>query len=168
MDAKDQIYGEVEEKAADAASPPVGVVPALGAKVTSLRFFEADAAAIPSPGQRSYATQFAAAEGRDIGWELDLAHAAPHRWVPLPIEALLYFRGADGEERIMQRKVLQSAVPADARDTRHTDSFGWENAYYYDRAGATTRSPRRWLPGTYWVDLYVLGQKIAGGSFEVR
>lgn len=165
MEAKDDIYAEVGAKTAD-RSNPAGVIPALDAKVRSLRFFEAGATA-PPVAQRSYASAFATATARYIVWQLDLTHPAPHQWVPLPIEALLYFRDAAGE-RIVQRKVFQSAVPADWRDTYHMDSFGWENDYYYDRAGSTTRSPRRWLPGMYRVDLYSLDRKIASGSFEMR
>jgi len=165
MRAKDEIYGEVGAKTRDQSSP-AGVVAALGAKVAALRFFEAGADAPPRE-QRRYASEFPIAAARNIVWELDLTHPALHKWLPLPIEALLYLRDAAGE-RVVQRKVLQSAVPADWRDTYHMDYFGWENDYYYGRAGSTTRSPHRWLPGVYRVDLYVLNRKVASASFEMR
>jgi hypothetical protein len=63
------------------------------------------------------------------------------------------------------RKVLQSAVPADWRDTYHMDHFGWENDSYHYRAGSREPSPRRWLPGTYRVDLYVANRKVSSGSW---
>jgi hypothetical protein len=162
---KDNIYGEVGAKTRDRSSP-AGAVAALDAKVVSLRFFEAGSEAPPRE-RRSYATEFSRASARNIVWELDLMHPAPHLWLPLPIEALLYFQDAGGE-RIVQRKVLQSAAPADWRDTYHMDYFGWENDYYYGRAGSTSPSPRRWLPGMYRVDLYVLNRKVASESFEMR
>ena len=165
MRAKDEIYGEVRAKTLD-RSLPANVVAPLGAKVTALKFFETGDTA-PPQGQRSYATQFPKATARNIVWELDLAHRAPGRWLPLPIEALLYFKDAAGDH-IVQRKVLQSAVPADWSDTYHMDYFGWGNDYYYYRAGTTTPSPRAWMAGAYRVDLYVLDTKIASGSFEIR
>jgi hypothetical protein len=165
MRAKDEIYGEVTAKTLDRSLAANVVVP-LGAKVTALKFFEAGETA-PPPPKRSYGTQFPKAGTRNIVWELDLAHRATGQWLPLSIEALLYFKDAAGD-RIVQRKVLQSAVPADWSDTYHTDYFGWGNDYYYYRAGTTTPSPRAWLVGAYRVDLYVLDTKIASGSFEIR
>ena len=165
MDEKDRIYDEVRAKAADRSSAR-GFIKQLDAKVTALRFYEADATAA-SPAKRSYRTQFSLATTRDVSWELDLSHPPPHRWLPLVIEALLFYRDVDGE-RVVQRKVLQSAAPADWSDTHHNDFFGWENDYYYDRSGARTPSPRRWLPGIYRVDLYVANTKVATGSFEMR
>jgi hypothetical protein len=114
-----------------------GFITQLDAKVTALRFYEGD------------------------------ANPPPHRWLPLTIEALLFYRDAAGE-RVVQRKVLQSAAPADWSDTHHTDFFGWEDDYYFYRSGATTRSPGRWMPGMYRVELHVGNSKIATGSFELR
>jgi hypothetical protein len=165
MDEKDRIYGEVQAKAAD-RSAPVGAIRALDAKVTALRFFEAGAT-LPPASQRRYTTRFPLATTRNVVWELDLAHPAPGRWLPVPIEALLFFRDAAGE-RVVQRRVFHSAAPANWSDTYHMDFFGWEDDYYYDRAGSTTRSPGRWLPGSYRVDLYVADTKVASGSFELR
>jgi len=165
MDEKDRIYDEVRARAAD-RSAPRGFIPQLDAKVTALRFYEGDATTA-SRAQRSYRTQFSQATNRDVNWELDLSHPPPHRWLPLTIEALLFYRDAGGD-RVVQRKVLQSAAPADWSDTHHTDVFGWEDDYYYYRSGATTRSPGRWMPGMYRVDLHVGMTKVATGSFEIR
>jgi len=165
MLVKEQIYGEVQAKTLD-RSAPTGAIASLKAEVASLRFFEAGATS-PPRAQRGYATQFPLATTRNIVWEVDLRHAAPGRWVPVTFEALLYLADAGGE-RVVQRKVLQSAVPADWSDTYHLDHFGWYNDYYYDRAGSTTSSPRRWLPGSYRVDLYVANRMITSGSFEMR
>jgi len=164
MDEKDRIYDEVRAKAAD-RSAARGFITQLDAKVTALRFYEGDATA--SRAQRSYRTQFSQATTRDVNWELDLSHPPPHRWLPFTIEALLFYRDAAGE-RVVQRKVLQSAAPADWSDTHHTDFFGWEDDYYFYRSGATTRSPGRWMPGIYRVDLHVANTKVATGSFELR
>jgi hypothetical protein len=165
MDEKDRIYDEVRAKAAN-RSAPVGTIRVLDAKVSALRFFEAGPT-LPPAAQRRYGTSFPLATTRNVVWELDLTHPPPHRWVPVPIEALLFFRDASGE-RVVQRKVFQTAAPADWSDTYHMDFFGWQDDYYYHRSGATTRSPGRWLPGMYRVDLYVGSTKVASGSFEIR
>src|SRR5262249_9151809 len=114
MRAKDQIYEEVRAKAVD-RSTPVGAINELDARVTALRFFEAGGRT-PASAQRAYSTRFSRATTRDIAWQLDLAHPPPHRWLGIPIEALLFFRDATGE-RLLQRKVSQAAVPADWPDT---------------------------------------------------
>jgi len=165
MDEKDRIYDEVRAKATN-RSAPVGAIRVLDAKVNALRFFEVGPT-LPPAAQRRYATSFPLATARNVVWELDLAHPPPHRWVPVPIEALLFFRDASGE-RVIQRKVFQTAAPANWSDTYHMDFFGWQDDYYYYRSGATTQSPGRWLPGMYRVDLYVANTKVASGSFELR
>jgi hypothetical protein len=163
MLAKDAIYDEVGRKIAD-RSRPSNTVPGLDAKVAALNFFAAGAT-VPARRERQFATRFASTQ--NIYWELDLKHAAPGRWLPLPIEALLFREDASGEQAV-QRKVLQSAIPAGWSDTNHVDSFVWDDDYYYLRTGATTKSPRAWLPGTYRLDLYVADRKIASESFEIR
>jgi hypothetical protein len=166
MRAKEDIYGKVAAKARDRSSP-IGTIPALEARVASLRFFEAGDVLPPAANQRRHATTFPQAGTRNIFWQVDLAHEAPERWIPVTFEALLYFTDA-GRERVIQRKVFQAAVPGDWSNTSYADWFGWSNDYYWDRGGSTTRSPRRWLPGTYRVDLYVADQKVASGSFEIH
>lgn len=163
MWVKEEIYGEVEGKTRDQA-PPMGGIATIGARVASLRFFETGAD-LPTQPERRYATRFPPTT-RHIGWELNLSHGVTRQWVPLSIEALLYVSDAQGQQ-VMQRKVMQSAVPAAWLDSSHADSFGWDDDYYFQRAG-NGRSPGRWLPGTYRVDLYVLNRKIASGSFEIR
>ena len=164
MREKDEIYKDVQAKAFD-RSVPRGAIAALNARVASLRFFETGAFA-PPMAERRYTAQFGRTTTRNVGWQMDLTHPAPGRWVPLVFEALLYHAG--GGARLMQRKVYQSAAPAEWADTYYFDAFGWDNLYYYERKGASTASPRAWLSGRYRVDLYVADEKVASGSFEVR
>jgi len=165
MLAKNEVYAEAERTEAD-RSPATNAIASLNATVKSLRVF-ASGASFPDKSQRGYATQFQAGTARDIAWELDLAHPAPKRWVPLRIEAILSLRDARGEHAV-QRRILDDAVPADWDDTWHTGALGWEDEYYYDRTGATTPTPGRWLAGTYDLDLFVEEVKIAHASFELR
>jgi hypothetical protein len=82
-------------------------------------------------------------------------------------EALLYHVG-DGADRVRQRRVLQTGVPASWSDTRHLDHFGWTTAYYYERAGAVGPPPRGWDVGRYGVDLYVGGRTVVTETFRIR
>jgi hypothetical protein len=104
---------------------------------------------------------------QSVVWELDLQHAATGQWVPLPIEALLYLVEPTGA-RVVQRKVMHSAVPGDWKNTYHSDSFGWDDDYYWDRTGTSQYSPRGWMAGSYRVDLYVANRKVASGSFQIQ
>jgi hypothetical protein len=163
MWGKDEIYGEVEEKTRDRALPAGGIA-AVNAKVASLRFFETGVDVLPQRDRR-YGTRFPLMTAPNVGWELKLSHAVTRQWLPLPIEALLYVTDGQGQ-RVMQRRVMQSAVPAGWPNTSHVDLFAWDDDYYYQRAG-NGRSPGKWLPGSYRVDLYVQNRKIASGAFEV-
>src|SRR5262249_13082158 len=160
-----QLVGTVQSRAADRSAPSRAIAE-VPASVSALRFLEAGATASPR-GERRYATTFPLAATRNIVWELDLKHQAPGRWIPLTIEALLYPLEGD-RERLVQRKVLQSGVPADWPDTFHSDQFGWPSDYHWERAGAGPPSPDRWQAGAYRVDLYVADTKVATGGFEVR
>lgn len=160
---KGEIYGKVEEKTRDRAAP-AGGIPAINARVASLRFFETGGD-VPLQGDRRYGTRFTLTTTRNVGWELNLSHEVTRQWLPLPIEALLYVTDGQGP-RVMQRRVMQSAVPAAGLNTSHVDFFAWDDDYYYQRAG-NGRSPGKWLPGSYRVDLYVHDRKIASGAFEV-
>ena len=163
MWGKGEIYGQVEERTRDRTSPTGGIA-AGNARVVSLRFFETGVD-VPPQKDRRYGTRFPLTGTRNVGWELNLGHAVTRQWLPLPIEALLYGVDAQGQ-RVMQRRVMQSAVPADWPNTSHVDLFAWDDDYYYQRAG-NGRSPGRWVPGSYRVDLYVRNRKIASGAFEV-
>jgi len=133
--------------------------------VQSVQFYEASANPFDRKDRR-YATRFPET-ARHVVWELDLQHAAPGQWVPLPIEALLYLVEPTGA-RVVQRKIMHSAVPGDWKNTYHSDSFGWDDDYYWDRTGTSQYSPRGWMAGSYRVDLYVANRKVASGSFQIQ
>jgi hypothetical protein len=57
---------------------PAGVIPAIAATVTGVRFFLGSAA---SPAQRSYDDLFFYNAAREVQWELNLTHPAPRRRV---------------------------------------------------------------------------------------
>jgi len=155
MAEKNKIYGEVSDKMRNGAAPTNAVAP-LGAKVDRVRFF--------NPA-RKYGTQFPR-DSASVGWEVDLDHKAPGRWVPLVFEALLYLN-QNGKDHLIQRRVLGSGVGPAVDDSKHADSFSWTNDYYYDRTGATTKSPRAWLPGRYRLDVFLGDEKIASGGFGI-
>jgi len=164
MSEKDAIYREVAERVRD-RSAPTGRIAEINAGVQSVQFYEASANPFDRKDRR-YATRFPET-ARHVVWELDLQHAAPGQWVPLPIEALLYLVEPTGA-RVVQRKIMHSAVPGDWKNTYHSDSFGWDDDYYWDRTGTSQYSPRGWMAGSYRVDLYVANRKVASGSFQIQ
>ena len=164
MSDKNAIYGEVAERVRD-RSAPTGRIAEINASVQSVQFYEASANPFDRKDRR-YATRFSQT-ARHVVWELDLQHVATGQWVPLPIEALLYLVEPSGA-RLVQRKVMHSAVPGDWKNTYHSDSFGWDDDYYWDRTGTSQYSPRGWMAGSYRVDLYVANRKVASGSFQIQ
>ena len=157
MGAKNNIYAEVRERMRD-TSAPRNAIPTLGARVAGVRFSDTQA--------KGYATRFQRGV-KEIGWELELNHRAPGRWVPLTFEALLYVN-ADGSDRLVQRRVVQSSVAVSRADSRHTGVFNWASDYYYYRTGAASPAPRAWLPGRYRMDLFVGVVKAASGTFQIE
>jgi hypothetical protein len=152
MLGKDDLDGEMRARMSD-ESAPTGYLTSLKGRVNSLRFFDAGPPA-PRAAQRRYSSQFPRATTRTIGWDIDVKHPASGRWLPVTFEAFWY-RAERGSRRLVQRKVLQAAVPAD-----------WADTHFYDESDST--SPGSWQTATYRVELYVEGKKVASGSFEIR
>lgn len=129
------------------APPPTGTIPSLDATVSSLRFFEGEYQAPPRE-QRVYTQRFDPARTRYVHWELTLAHPAPGRRRVFSIQSVWYH--PDG--RVLARLPMHTAVEAD-----------WTWSYHH----ASWHGTGGWAAGTYRVELYVRGQPVAGGSFEV-
>jgi hypothetical protein len=151
MLGKNDIDGEMRARASDESAPTGSITPLKG-RVNSLRFFDAGPPASRA-AQRRYASQFPRAT-RSIGWEIDVKHAASGRWLPVTFEAFWYYVDRGGR-RLVQRKVLQTAVLAD-----------WTDTHFFDDSDPS--STGSWQTGSYRVELYVEGKKVASASFEIR
>ncbi len=131
------------------AENPTGYIPSFKARVTSLWFFEGNATAPPLK-ERNYDIRFKDSATRFIFWELNLEHPAPGRQVNLAIEAFWY--RPDGS--LLRKQVLKTSIEPNWTWSYQTFGYGWDE-------------PGHWEVGSYHVDLYVEGNRIASGSFEV-
>jgi hypothetical protein len=137
------------------APPPTEVaasdwdIPSLPANVSELRFFEGGYD-IPPRDEREYTTRFSQAETRYIDYELNLEFPEPGRRVEFVVETV-YYR-PDGTE--LAWLTADCYLEADWTSSWHAKGWGWDE-------------PGNWPLGTYYVELYVDGNLVAGGEFEV-
>ena len=129
------------------APQPTGTIPSLEATVTSLQFFEG-AFQAPPREQRAYTQRFDPTRTRYVHWELTLAHPAPSRQRVFTIQSVWHH--PDG--RVLARLTMQTVVGANWTWSYHNHSW-------------TAVGP--WPVGTYRVVLYVQGQQVASGAFEM-
>jgi uncharacterized caspase-like protein len=123
----------------------------LNAKVTDVKFFESGYDA-PPLGQRSYRTSFSRTGTRYVVWELNLAHPAAGKRIDFAIEHLWF--NAYGAE--IFRSTFKTYITETWTSSYHNTGYGWREA-----------ANNTWVAGTYRVDLYVDGVKIASESFNI-
>jgi hypothetical protein len=126
------------------------MVPAINGRVTSVRFYEAPFQGTPA-AQRVYYSTFQRALTRYVYWQVDLSFPSLPAPVTLPIDAVWYRQ--DGS--------------VFARQSDDTLSFqaGWSTAFHVRGRGWNDFG--NWPVGPYWVDLFVLGDRVANGAFSV-
>jgi WD40 repeat protein len=142
--------------AAQATAPTPTRLPAtwyltsLKAQVISLKFFEMGSDA-PPVSERLYKDRFKASETRFIAYQLNLTFPPPGQKVIFRIRATYTNIGTGN-------------VIADFGADRFVLS-DWTNSYHDSNWGR--KDYGWWQTGTYGVDLYVGGDRIASGTFEV-
>lgn len=125
-------------------------IPSLRATLTALRFFEGGDEGVPVD-RRQYGTSFSTSSSRFVYWELSLAHPAPGRRVDFTIESIYY--APDGS--VIGRADLSTYLEGHWLDSSHCYARGWVE-------------PGHWLPGTYRVEFFVFGERIAVAEFEIQ
>lgn len=126
------------------SSRPPGLAK-LNATVTALRFY------LPAPNdERVYRTRFPKSEVSFVNWELELGFPDPRREVPLVVDGVLYRADGSVDIKGTAKGVIQPGW------TSVTITHGW--GY---------QEPGKWPTETYRVELFIEGQKIATGSFDV-
>jgi hypothetical protein len=134
-------------------NPHANAYTKLNARVTSLRFFESGYDMLPRE-ERVYAQRFASGTTRCINWELNLEYPAPGRRIDFQITAInLRDNGTPLWEEI-RRQTMDAHVEATWTRSYHWWGYGWPD-------------PGNWESGSYRVDLYVEGKKIASAPFEI-
>jgi len=136
---------EVKAPASAPNSSRAAGIAKLNATVTALRFY------LPTPNdERVYRTRFPKSEVSFVNWELELGFPDPRREVPLAVDGVLYRADGSLDIKGTAKGVIQPGW------TSVTITHGWG----YQEAG-------KWPIETYRVELFIEGQKIATGSFEV-
>lgn len=142
---------EAKQKLAHEPLAVAGFIRRINAKVTGVKFFETPYDTVPKD-QRIYTRNFMTNRSRFISWEVLLEHPAAGRRVDFPIDAVWY----DTNGSIMTRQTRNAYIEAHWTTSWQTLSYGWREF------GTNT-----WKPGTYRVDLFVDGDKIASESFTM-
>jgi hypothetical protein len=123
----------------------------LSANVSDVKFFEGGYDA-PVKEQRLYRTSFSRTGTRYVNWELDLVHPAPGIKKEFTIEHIWY--NPQGME--IFRSYFNTYVQDNWGYSYHNSGYGWRDA-----------SSSNWAVGTYRLDFYVNGVKIAVETFNV-
>jgi hypothetical protein len=100
--------------------------------------------------ERHYATRFDSEKTRYVNYELVLAHPFLQKAVKFVLKSVWY--GPDGKQ--VHESTWKAQIHPEWKTSSHYRGYG-------SSKGGT------FIPGTYRVELYVDGEKIAEGSFEV-
>jgi hypothetical protein len=123
----------------------------MNATVEKLRFYERDGGLDSIKLEdRVYSGFFKANTARYIMWELDLNHSSRYSDTKLAIHTQWF----DEDGKRFWRNEDVHTIPASWPGSRLSDGYG-------------RKTPGLWDPGSYEVDLYVEGDLIARGGFEV-
>lgn len=129
-------------------------ISSLRAKVTGIRFFEGGNEGV-AIGSRTYATRFARMKTRYVYWELGLeSDYVVVGWEPRHFTVEAVWFNPYGQE--VFRGTKKSYIESEWKNSFHTFGYGWRDA-----------SSANWILGTYRVELYVDGKKIAEGEFVI-
>jgi hypothetical protein len=149
------LKGSPEAKTAFHAPEPtilrdkIVVVPSLDARVTKLAFFSSSASDVAPLKNPTYGNRFAHAATNRVYPEIQLEHPRPGKRVYFTMtvhirENKKIFRIVDYETRIEP---------------------DWTSSYH--SVGVGILGPGNWRPGSYEADVYINGEKVAAGYFEV-
>jgi tetratricopeptide (TPR) repeat protein len=118
-------------------------------KATSLRFYESGNEALPE-AQRRYASRFARGRSRFINWELKLEYPSPMHRFDFSITQVWHH--SDGS--VLSQNTDKRYLEAGGNYSEHLGRYGEE-------------IPSNWQVGTYGLDLFIEGKKVAAGYFEI-
>jgi len=137
-------------------------IPSLNARITALRFFEGSPCDEPPLKQRAYRQRFAKVITRDIFTELTLEYPKPEQRLDFTIQAVYQRKAPEGE--VVSRPEKKTYLPADSQRSVHS---------FRSRAGELVLCApgggggSDWPVGPYTVDVFINGEKVASGSFEI-
>src|SRR5947207_4989923 len=128
-------------------------IPIPDVKVDEVKFFESGAD-VPDVDKRTYQTVFPSATARQIYYELNLSWGKISSRIGFDLDSVWY----DPAGNVINRKTHPSHVEPDWNGgSVHADNYGCNTAPCNDWTN----------PGTYTVELYVKGVKVATGAFQI-
>jgi len=132
-------------------SPASGFIPSLNLTAVAFRFYGGGSVAVPY-NERVYSTRFRSSTTQIIWYEIHLRNSAAQAHVEFDIDAVWYRQ--DGT--VVNRATREA-------------SFGPYSTFIKKvyTQGLRFYQPNNWIPGSYRVDLFIAGKKVASGSFEV-
>jgi len=125
-------------------------ISSLNATVTALRFYEGGDNNVPYK-QRDYRTEFLKSSTRYVWWEVTLEYPKGSRKTGFEVLGIYY--KPDGVI-LGQQNLKNFYIDPAFTSVAYSGGWGWSD-------------PGKWPAGTYRVDLFIEGQKIASGSFRI-
>lgn len=131
-------------------SPPGNAYVLEHAKATDLLFFEGGATS-PAYGERNYNTSFNRARGRYIYYEVSFEYEEPGERIDFVLDSRWY----DAAGKMFHEHRMDAWLEADWTSSVHSTGYGWAR-------------PGQWTAGAYRVELFIGGQPVISGTFEMR
>lgn len=126
-------------------------VQAIKARVTTFRFYESGDGDLPQKS-RNYGRIFTKSQTRYVNWEVNFEYPQAQNRVDFTLKAIWY----RSEGSVVTEQTLSTYT-----------NRGWSGSYHNSGYG-TKKLGGYWQKGSYRVELYSDGKKIAENSFEVR
>ena len=121
-------------------------IPSLNATVEGLFFYESGKG-FPHQKDRVYRTEFGQSQTRYVNWEIRLKYPKPGR----RIDFAVHHKYFDPQGKMLAEYDNNSYIESNWTSSNHAGGY---------TAGT-------WTAGNYRVELYVAGNKVASGTFEV-
>jgi hypothetical protein len=139
-------------------------LPLLNARLTALRFFEANPCDVPPLGQRAYRQRFTQKFARNIFTEFTLEHPKREQRLDFTIRAFYRHEG-----KVMGDPAWETYIRADQLESVywfHKDQ-GRQLPYLCD--GKTQLlGYHNWEVGSYTVEVYINRERVTSGSFKIQ
>jgi hypothetical protein len=143
-------------------------IPSLNAHLTALRFFEGHSCGTLPPERRAYRQRFAKVITRDIFTEITLEYPKREQRLDFTIQAV-YQHKTPEDGKIVNRPELKTYLPADSQRSLHVFRTDEGNVCcsLICRHESDPLPLGGWSVGSYIVDVYINGDKVTSGSFEI-
>lgn len=124
-------------------------IPALNARVRGVRFFEGPDRT-PAPEERVYRVHFPRSATRYVYFQLQLEFPEARQQIEFPAGAVWY--RPDGS--VMARSDYTFRIQPSWESSHHNAGRGWDD-------------PGNWPVGSYYVDVFVYGSRVARAGFTI-